>query len=173
MQGLGLTGPTVQIGKYEYRVTLLSVEQGHTLRWELIALVGEPLLQSVAKVIETGDVTGLNIEDTLRSLAALFQRLDPRFVYRLQETFVGATEYRGGGEWTKLANTWNQHFAGKYHELDALTWVHLKVNYLSFLDDSDVWQNLYRVGSQVLSAVKSRHTSPSTGTSGESSVAAS
>jgi hypothetical protein len=171
----GLIGPTIRIGAHEYRFNLLSVEEGLPLRWELIAMLGEPLLQSLAGAvvsIEAGKGIGeLNVESTLSKLSGLFNRLDPRFVFRVQQTFVRATEYRGAGEWTNLERTWQVHFVGKYHELDLLTWAHLRANYLSFLDDSDVWQMMSRAGQQVLSAAKSRATSPSTGTSGGSSVA--
>jgi hypothetical protein len=172
----GLNGPTIRIGAHDYRLTLLQVEVGLPLRWELIGVFGEPLLQSMAGIVEkleAGKTMGdLNVEDALSKLAGLFKRVDPRFMYKLQETFVGKTEYRGdGGEWTNLARTWQLHFAGNYHELDQLTWAHLRANYLSFLDDSGVWQAMSHAGHQVLSAARSRPTSPSTGTSGESSVA--
>lgn len=171
----GLLGPEIRIGAHEYRLTLLPVEVGLPLRWELIALLGEPLLQSIAGVVESleaGKGLGeLNVETALAKIGGLFNRLDPKFIYRLQQTFVGKTEYRGQGQWTNLERTWEVHFVGKYHELDVLTWAHLRANYLSFLDDSGVWQAMSRAGQQVLSAAKSRATSPSTGTSGGSSVA--
>lgn len=171
----GLIGPELRIGAHDYRITLLNVEVGSPLRWELIALIGEPLLQTMSGVlesIEAGKGLGdLNVETTLAKLAGLLSRLEPRFMHRLQETFVKSTEYRGAGDWTRLERTWQVHFAGKYHELDQLTWAHLKANYLPFLDDSGVWAAMYHAGQQVLSAAKFRVTSPSTGTSGGSSVA--
>ena len=170
----GLTGPTVRIGAHDYQFDLLPVEQGHPLRWELIGMLGEPLLQSLAGIAEGKSVAELNVETILKGLSGLFSRLDPRFVWRLQEVFVSHTRYRGrapDAEWVQLAKTWQVHFAGRYHELDQLTWAHLRANYLGFLDDSGVWQALSRAGQQALSAAKSRATSPSTGTSGASSVA--
>lgn len=168
----GLIGGSIRIGTHEYEFDLLPVEKGLPLRWELIGMMGEPLLQSLAGVLAGSQSIGdLDVDKVLASMSALFSRLDPGFVYKLQETFVAHTRYRGAGDWTPLSRTWQVHFAGKYHELDALTWAHLRANYLSFLDDSDVWQAIRRAGQQALSAAQSRRNSSQTGTSGASSVA--
>lgn len=168
----GLPTQAVHIGSFDYEFTLLQVEVGHPLRWDLIGLLGEPLMQALAGAVAGKDIGDLEVDKVLSGLSSLFRRLDPKFVMRLQQTFIGVTRYRGlGGEWTELGQTWQLHFAGKYHELDQLTWAHLRGNYLGFLDDSVVWPALVRAGQRALSAVRSRTTSPSTGTSGESSVA--
>lgn len=168
----GLSAHTARIGSFEYEFNLLPVEIGHPLRWELIGLLGEPLLQSLAGAAEGKGLGELEVDKVLSGLAGLFQRLDPKFVWRLQQTFVNVTRYRGlGGEWTELSRTWQVHFAGKYHELDQLTFAHLKANYLAFLDDSAGWQALVRAGQRALSGAPFPSTSPSTGTSGASSVA--
>lgn len=168
----GLPTHRASIGGFEYEFPLLQVEVGHPLRWELIGLLGEPLMHALGTVVEGKGLGDLNVETLLSGLSGLFARLDPKFVLRLQLTFVNVTRYRGlGGEWTGLSQTWQLHFAGKYHELDQLTFAHLKANYLSFLDDSDGWKALVRAGQRALSGAQSLSTSPSTGTSGASSVA--
>ena len=168
----GLSSKAVRIGSFEYEFTLLPVETGHPLRWELIALFGEPLLHTLAGIVAGNSIGDVKVEQALSGLSSVLGRLDPRFIMRLQQTFIAATNYRGpGGEWTGLSQTWQLHFAGKYHELDQLTWAHLRFNYLSFLDDSTVWPALVRAGQRALSVVQSQTTSPSTGTSGVSSVA--
>ncbi|HEV7717118.1 MAG TPA: hypothetical protein VGO53_16085 [Steroidobacteraceae bacterium] len=150
----------------------MPVEIGHPLRWELIGFLGEPLLQAAAAMVEGKSVADTKVETLLVGLSGLFSRLDPRFVLRLQQTFINVTQYRSAGnDWIALAKTWPLHFAGKYHELDALTWAHLRANYLSFLDDSEGWRAFLRVGQRALSGATSPGTSPSTGTSGASSVA--
>lgn len=171
---IGLPSHSVTIGGFEYEFTVLPVESGHPLRWELIALLGEPLLQAGAAATMGKGWEDLDVPKVLGELSRLFSRLEPAFVLKLQKVFIGVTKYRGpGGEWTPLERTWMLHFAARYHELDALTWAHLRVNYLGFLDDSAVWQEFLRVGRQVWSAAQSLTTSRSTGTSGASSVAAS
>jgi hypothetical protein len=168
----GLSAHQVRIGGYDYEFHLLPVEVGHPLRWELIGLLGEPLIAGLGSMAAGKSVGDLDVDKLLVGLSGLFSRLDPRFVLRLQQTFVEHTRYRQvGGQWVDLSATWMVHFAGRYHELDGLTWAHLRANYLGFLDDSTVWQAVRRAGSQVLSAAQSRSTSASTGTSGASSVA--
>lgn len=168
----GLPSQTVRIGAYEYEFTLLPVEVGHPLRWELIALLGEPLLNALGSAAVGKSVGDLEVDKVLAGLSGLFGRLDPKFIMRLQQTFIGVTRYRGlGGEWTELSRTWQLHFSGKYHDLDQLTLAHLRANYLGFLDDSPAWRALLRAGQQALSGVQSRTISSPTGTSGVSSVA--
>jgi hypothetical protein len=169
---MGLPAHTVRIGSHEYEFNLLPVEVGHPLRWELIGLLGEPLLQALAGAAEGKGLGDMEVDKVLAGLSGVFRRLDPKFVMRLQQTFVSVTRYRGlGGEWTDLGRTWVVHFAGKYHELDQLTFEHLKANYLSFLDDSAGWQALVRAGQRALSGATSPSTSHATGMSGASSVA--
>lgn len=174
----GLPQHSVKIGAFEYSFALLPVETGHPLRWELIAFLGEPLVAAIAGMVakaEAGAAVSFgdaDVETLLAGLSRLFTRLDPKFVWKLQQTFIAATLYRAaGGEWTELSKAATIHFAGRYHDLDQLTFAHLRANYLGFLDDSAVFQALFRAGRQALSAAKSRSTSPSTGTSGASSVA--
>lgn len=168
---VGLAQQVVRIGACEYECTLLSVEVGHPLRWELIAMLGEPLVGALGQLATGKSLGDLNVESVLLGLSATLSRLDPRFVLRLQQTFVQATRFRQpGGQWVELSAAWQIHFAGKYHELDQLTAAHLRANYLGFLDDSATWQALSRAGHQVLSAAQSRTTSQPIGTSGASSA---
>jgi hypothetical protein len=168
----GLPAHSIRVGGFEYEFNLLPVEDGHPLRWELIALLGESLMGSLGSLMTGKSVADLEVDKLLGGLSGLFARLDPKFVLRAQLTFIRQTRYRApGGQFVDLSATWQVHFAGRYHELDQLTFAHLRANYLSFLDDSPVWQALSRAGLQVLSAAQSRSTSPSTGISGASSVA--
>lgn len=168
----GLAAHHVRIGGFDYEFNLLPVEEGHPLRWELIALLGESLMGSLGTLLAGKSVGELEVDKLLGGMSGLFTRLDPKFVLRLQVTFINRTRYRApGGQWVEVGATWQVHFAGRYHELDQLTFAHLRANYLSFLDASPAWQALRRAGQQALSGVRSPSTSPSTGTSGASSVA--
>lgn len=168
----GLPAHHVRIGGFEYEFHLLPVEVGHPLRWELIALLGESLVAGLASLVSGKSLGDLEVDKLLAGMPGLFARLDPKFVMRVQQTCVAHTRFRQlGGQWVDLGAAWQVHFAGRYHELDQLTWSHLRANYLGFLDESPVWQALRRAGQQALSAAQSRTTSPSIGTSGGSSVA--
>jgi hypothetical protein len=168
----GLAAHHARIGGFEYEFNLLPVEVGHPLRWELIGMLGESLMGSLGSLVAGKSVGDLEVDKLLAGMSGLFARLDPKFVLRLQLTLIQHTRYRApGGQFVDLGATWQVHFAGRYHELDQLTFAHLRANYLSFLDDSPAWQALHRAGLQVLSAAPSRSTSASTGTSGASSVA--
>lgn len=168
----GLAAHHVRIGGFDYEFHLLPVEVGHPLRWELIGTLGEPLVAGLGSMAAGKSLGDIEVDKLLGSLSGLFSRLDPKFVLKLQQTFVAHTRFRQpGGQWVDLGAAWLVHFAGRYHELDQLTWSHLRANYLGFLDDSAAWQALRRAGQQALSAAQSRTTSPLTGTSGGSSVA--
>jgi hypothetical protein len=169
----GLLVSTITIGSFEYEFTILPTSKGHPLRIELLKLCGEPLVAAIADVLHTGSLGDIDIDGALKGLAGIIARLDPAFVWRMQETFIGSTRFRALGQPTfvDLGPAVDVHFAGKYHELDQLTFAHLKVNYLPFLGDSAVWQALVSAGRQALSDVQSRRTSRRTGTSGASSVA--
>lgn len=170
MPGLSVT--TVTIGSYEYECTLLEVGRGHPLRLELIRMCGEPLVAALAQVVRTGSLGDLDVEGVLHGVAGILRNLDPAFIWRMQETFVGSTRFRAlGGQFVPLAPAWQLHFAGRYHELDQLTFAHVRANYLSFLADSAAWQALVSAGHQALSAAPSRPSSAPIGTSGASSVA--
>lgn len=169
----GLLVSTITIGGFEYEYTMLPTGKGHPLRLELLKLCGEPLVAAIASVLYSGSLGELDIDGALKGLAGIIGRLEPAFVWRMQETFIAATRFRALGQPTfvALAPAVDVHFAGKYHELDQLTFAHLKVNYLPFLADSGVWRALVSAGRQALSDVQSRATSPKTGISGASSVA--
>lgn len=170
---VGLQGGEVLIGQHLYQFSLLPVAQGHPLRWEMISVLGQSLMRALAQAAAGGGLGETKVESILGDLASVLERLDPKFVLRLQKTFIDVTSYKdvGGGQWVDLSKTWEVHFAGRYHELDMLTWAHLKANYLSFLDGSAVWKAVVSAGARALSAAQSQRTSSSTGTSGESSAA--